>query len=172
HYTGQEKLTPMASWVTLAMGLDWQKPPRLQNSPSFHYVHSGQWRYEKGFPEPAPKTGPFAVEHTMDIQALAVRSGWLPFYPQFSRNPLDIVRDARAAGAHDDAGVVQQVVEQVKHGQLRFAVHEPDMAANWPRVWLIWRANAIPSSAKGQEGMAWARQISHTLGQLAAMSGS
>lgn len=151
HYTGQEKLTPMASWVTLAMGLDWQKPPRLQNSPSFHYTHSDQWRYEKGFPEPAPKDGPFAVEHTMDIQALAVRSGWLPFYPQFSRNPLEIVRDARAAGAGDAAAVIAQVVEQVKRGQLRFAVHEPDMAANWPRVWLIWRANAIHSSSKGQE---------------------
>ena len=47
HYTGQEKLTPMASWSTLAMALDWIRPPRLQNGPSFHYVHSDQWRYEK-----------------------------------------------------------------------------------------------------------------------------
>jgi nitrate reductase alpha subunit len=150
HYTGQEKLTPMASWVTLAMALDWSKPPRLQNGPSFHYVHSDQWRYERGFPEPAPTTGPLAVEHTMDVQARAVRSGWLPFYPQFSRNPLDVVREARAGGA-DDAQVVKQVVEQLRRGQLHFAVQEPDMAANWPRVWLIWRANAIHTSAKGHE---------------------
>jgi nitrate reductase alpha subunit len=151
HYTGQEKLTPMASWVTLAMALDWSKPPRLQNGPSFHYVHSDQWRYDKGFPEPRPETGPFAVDHTMDVQARAVRSGWLPFYPQFSRNPLDVVREARAGGATDDGAVVAQVVEQLRRGQLRMAVHEPDMAVNWPRVWLIWRANAIHSSAKGHE---------------------
>ncbi|HET7100859.1 MAG TPA: molybdopterin-dependent oxidoreductase, partial [Terriglobia bacterium] len=51
HYTGQEKLTPMASWSTLAMALDWTRPPRLQNGPSFHYVHSNQWKYEKAFPD-------------------------------------------------------------------------------------------------------------------------
>ena len=151
HYTGQEKLSPMASWVTLAMALDWVKPPRLQNSPSFHYVHSDQWRYEKGFPEPGPAQGPFAVDHTMDLQVRAVRSGWLPFFPQFSRSPLEVVREARAAGADSAAAVQQHVVDQLRFGKLRFAVQEPDLAANWPRVWLIWRANAIHTSAKGHE---------------------
>lgn len=151
HYTGQEKLSPMASWAMLAMALDWCQPPRLQNGPSFHYVHSDQWRYEKGFPEPGPATGPFAVGHTMDVQARAVRSGWLPFFPQFSRSPLALAREARAAGATTAAEVEQHVAEQLRRGQLRFAVQEPDMAANWPRVWLIWRANAIHTSAKGHE---------------------
>ncbi len=57
HYTGQEKLVPAASWSTLAMALDWTAPPRLQNGPSFHYVHSDQWRYEKGPAETHPPGG-------------------------------------------------------------------------------------------------------------------
>ncbi|MDT9196566.1 molybdopterin-dependent oxidoreductase [Limnospira fusiformis KN01] len=47
HYVGPEKLAPNSSGSTLAFALDWQKPPRLQNTPNFHYVHSGQWRYER-----------------------------------------------------------------------------------------------------------------------------
>ncbi len=32
----------------------------------------------------------------MDMQVRAVRQGWLPFYPQFPENPLDVVKQARA----------------------------------------------------------------------------
>ena len=87
HYTGQEKLAPVASWSTLAMALDWTAPPRLQNGPSFHYVHSDQWRYEKGPVEAQPAEAARLPEHVMDLQADAVRMGWLPFYPQFDREP-------------------------------------------------------------------------------------
>ena len=38
HYVGQEKVVPISSWQTVAMGLDWQKPPRVQNTPSFHWT--------------------------------------------------------------------------------------------------------------------------------------
>ncbi len=150
-YTGQEKLTPAASWSTLAMALDWTRPPRLQNGPSFHYVHSDQWRYEKAFPDYHPPSGPFAREHFMDLQAAAVRMGWLPFYPQFNRNPIEIVKEAEAAGARGDNEIGNWIVEQLRSGKLRFAVEDPDAPENWPRVWLIWRANAIHTSAKGHE---------------------
>ena len=30
-------------------------------------------------------------------------------------------------------------------------MEDPDASENWPRVWIIWRANAILSSAKGHE---------------------
>ena len=33
HYIGQEKLAPMASWSTIAMALDWIRPPRLAEWP-------------------------------------------------------------------------------------------------------------------------------------------
>ncbi|MGH8115002.1 MAG: molybdopterin dinucleotide binding domain-containing protein, partial [Rhodanobacteraceae bacterium] len=64
---------------------------------------------------------------------------------------LELVREARAAGAQTPEEIQNWVVEQLRHGKLRFAVREPDSAINWPRVWLIWRANAIHSSAKGHE---------------------
>jgi nitrate reductase alpha subunit len=151
HYTGQEKLAPAASWSTLAMALDWAHPPRLQNGPSFHYVHSDQWRYEAAFPDTHPDAGPFAKPHVMDLQADAVRMGWLPFYPQFDRNPIEVVREAETAGARSPADIVAWVVDQLKSKRLRFAVTDPDAPNNWPRVWLIWRANAMFASAKGHE---------------------
>ena len=32
-----------------------------------------------------------------------------------------------------------------------FSVEDPDAEENWPRVWFIWRGNALMSSAKGHE---------------------
>ena len=34
---------------------------------------------------------------------------------------------------------------------MKLAVDDPDAAQNWPRVWFIWRGNAILASAKGHE---------------------
>jgi nitrate reductase alpha subunit len=155
HYVGQEKLAPVAPWATLAGALDWGRPPRFQNTPSFHYVHSDQWRYERTADErrlnPTPQGGPLVDGHTIDHQVRAVRKGWLPFFPQFDRNPLDVVREARAGGAASDAEVVSAVVRQLKDGKLKLAVEDPDAEESWPRVFLIWRGNALSSSAKGQE---------------------
>jgi nitrate reductase alpha subunit len=44
HYTGQEKVRPEVGWANLAFGLDWNKPPRQQNSTSFFYFATDQWR--------------------------------------------------------------------------------------------------------------------------------
>src|SRR3970040_1313992 len=87
----------------------------------------------------------------MDLQVKAVRNGWLPFYPQFNRSSLEIVREALAAGASTDEEIVAHSLRQLKSGQLRFAVEDPDAPENWPRVWYIWRGNALLSSAKGHE---------------------
>lgn len=153
HYVGQEKLAPLASWSTLAFALDWTKPPRLQNAPSFHYVHSGQWRYERSFGDyySGSKDHPMAQGHTIDLQIKAVRQGWLPFYPQFNRNSLELVKEARQAGAKTDQEIKQWLVQQLKEKKIHFAVEDPDAPENWPRVWYIWRGNALMSSAKGHE---------------------
>ena len=88
----------------------------------------------------------------MDTQAQAVRLGWLPFYPQFDRSSLELVREAEAAGAKTDAGdLAHWVVKQLKDGPLRFAVEDPDAPENWPRLWFIWRGNALSRRAKGHE---------------------
>jgi len=153
HYVGQEKLTLIAPWVSLAFALDWVKPPRRQQTPTWHYVHSDQWRYEGEFTEyaPVPPEARWARGHAMDLEALAVRLGWMPFYPQFNKNPLGIVREAQAAGAGSDEEVVRWTVERIKDDEIRFAVDDPDAPENWPRVWIIWRGNAMASSAKGAE---------------------
>jgi nitrate reductase alpha subunit len=155
HYVGQEKLAPVAPWAALAFGLDWSRPPRLQNAPSYHYVHSDQWRYESGedLPglNPGAAAGPTTAGHTLDHQVRAVRLGWLPFFPQFDRSPAEVVRQAEADGARTDAEVVEWVVRRLKERKLRFAVEDPDAPASWPRLWIIWRGNALMSSAKGHE---------------------
>ncbi|CAG0940593.1 nitrate reductase / nitrite oxidoreductase, alpha subunit Nitrobacter [Anaerolineae bacterium] len=148
HYVGQEKLTLVAPWTSLAFALDWVKPPRRQQSPTWHYVNSDQWRYEGDFTDyaPVPPNAKWAKGHAMDHEARAVRLGWMPYYPQFNRNPLDLAREGKTSDE-----TIRSAVEQLKNGKLGFAVDDPDAQENWPRVWLIWRGNAIMSSAKGHE---------------------
>ncbi|MCC7463902.1 MAG: nitrate reductase subunit alpha [Gammaproteobacteria bacterium] len=153
HYVGQEKLAPVAPWNTLANALDWSKPPRWVQSPTWHYANSDQWRYEAEFTEyrTTPEQARWARGHSLDLEAKAVRLGWMPYAPHFNRNPLDIVRDAEDSGAQSETEIVAHVVGQVREQKLRFAVEDPDAEENWPRVWFIWRGNAIQSSAKGHE---------------------
>lgn len=154
HYVGQEKLAPQASWGPIAFGADWAGPPRLQNTPSFHYMHSDQWRYDGSFTEMCPvadDTTHLASGHTADKQALAVRLGWLPCYPQFTRSNFELVEEARAEGATTDDEIIANVVGKLKNRSLKFAMEDPDNPESFPRVWYIWRGNAILSSAKGHE---------------------
>ena len=154
HYVGQEKVVNQASWSAIAFGQDWGMAPRQQNTPSFHYVHSDQWRYERGYSayDCLPDHSELPVkDHTIDMQVRAVRRGWLPFFPQFNRSSLEVVREAAASGAQDDKQVIQYVAQKLKDGELGFAVEDPDAPENWPRVWFIWRGNAIGASAKGEE---------------------
>jgi nitrate reductase alpha subunit len=156
HYVGQEKLAPMESWSSIAFARDWTPASRLQNAPSWHYVNSDQWRYEKHFTDyhtvpQGQAPGSLAGGHTMDAQIRAVRNGWLPFYPQFNRNPLELVEEAERAGADSPEKIAEHTVNQLKRGTMKFSVEDPDAPENWPRVWFIWRGNALMASAKGHE---------------------
>ncbi len=157
HYVGQEKLAPAESWGTIAFAKDWYGAPRLQNTPSWHYVHTDQWRYEKDFTDyhtvpPNQGDDSLAKGHTMDVQIRAVRNGWMPFFPQFSKNSIDLVNEAiQATGSSEERDILDYVVKQLKSSELKFAVEDPDAAENWPRVWYIWRGNALMASAKGHE---------------------
>ncbi|MGE0192985.1 MAG: nitrate reductase subunit alpha [Planctomycetota bacterium] len=156
HYVGQEKLAPQEPWSAMAFAKDWYGAARLQNAPSWHYVHSDQWRYEREFtdyhtvPGGQPEDS-LARGHTMDAQVRAVRNGWLPFYPQFDRSPLRVAEEAQAAGARSDADIVKNVAERLVSRDLKFAVEDPDAPSAWPRIWFIWRGNALMSSSKGHE---------------------
>jgi len=156
HYVGQEKLAPMESWSAVAFARDWYPAPRLQNSPSWHYVNSDQWRYEREFSayQPFPRgsgSGALRGMHMIDLEVQAVRNGWLPFYPQFNRNPLEVTEAARKAGAKTPDEITSHIVRQLRERKLKFAVEDADAPENWPRVWFIWRGNALMASAKGHE---------------------
>lgn len=156
HYVGQEKLAPGEPWGAIAFAKDWYGPSRQQNAPSWHYVNTDQWRYEKAFTDyhTVPlkqEAGSLARGHTMDVQVKAVRNGWLPFYPQFNKNTIDYLRELAARGITSDEGVVDETVRQLKSRELKFSVEDPDAAENWPRVWYIWRGNALMASSKGHE---------------------
>ena len=152
HYVGQEKVAPLAPWNSIANGNDWVKPSRLQNAPSFWYMHSDQWRYDRNFVDYfKPETGEKMPMHAADFNAKAVRLGWLPFAPHFNDSTLKLMREAKAEGCESDAEIRAWLVARLKKGTTRFAIEDPDGAGNSPKVWFIWRGNAISSSAKGHE---------------------
>ncbi|MHC4822947.1 MAG: nitrate reductase subunit alpha [Planctomycetota bacterium] len=156
HYVGQEKLAPGEPWGNIAFAKDWVPASRLQNAPSWHYVNTDQWRYERTFADyhtvpPNQPENSMAVGHTIDANIRAVKNGWLPFYPQFDRSSIEVVHDARQAGATDEAGVVKYAVDNLKSKDMKFAIEKPDASECWPRLWFIWRGNALMSSAKGHE---------------------
>ncbi|MGB0989090.1 MAG: molybdopterin-dependent oxidoreductase, partial [Pseudoalteromonas spongiae] len=150
HYVGQEKLRPQTGWQPLAFGLDWSKPPRQMNGTSFFYNHSSQWRHEKvsmhEVLSPLANKNDFD-EHQLDYNIRAERMGWLPSAPQINMNPLQLTKDAKAAGmeAKDFA------VQQLKSGDIKFACEAPDAPENFPRNMFIWRSNLLGSSGKGHE---------------------
>jgi nitrate reductase alpha subunit len=162
HYVGQEKLAPVDAWGTIMSGKDWNKATRLQQGPIWHYINSDQWRYDGNQAEYnniPDGPNPLGNMHSADWTVMAVRNGWMPFYPQYNKSNFEIVEDARKAGATDDQGVVNYVVDKLKSKELLHSVADPDAPVNFPRVWFIWRGNALMSSAKGHEYM-----LNHYLG--------
>jgi nitrate reductase alpha subunit len=117
---------------------------------AYWYTHTDQWRYDRyradALASPLAR-GRLTGMHTMDAVALSARLGWMPSYPQFDRNPLDLADEAAAAGE----AVPAHVARRLQDGSLRFAVEDPDAPENWPRCLTLWRANLLGSSAKGDE---------------------
>jgi nitrate reductase alpha subunit len=150
HYVGQEKLRPQAGWAPLAFALDWGRPPRQQNSTSFFYVNTGQWRYEtlraSDILSPTAPPGPWDGA-IVDYNLKSVRMGWLPAYPTLRDNPLDIAGKAAAAGLE----VKDYVARGLGSGELSFAWEDPDSPENFPRNMFVWRSNLLGSSGKGHE---------------------
>ncbi len=153
HYVGQEKLAMFDSWGQIAHSLDWYRPPRLMNNPSFWYINTQMFKFDSAITDycNVPDKNALEFSHTADYNVRAVRMGWLPYYPQFNKSNLQIVEDAQRAGAKTDAEIIDYLVKQLKSGSIEFAIQDPDDPMNWPRVWFIWRGNALGSSARGQE---------------------
>ncbi|MDP4224212.1 MAG: molybdopterin-dependent oxidoreductase, partial [Bacteroidota bacterium] len=152
HYVGQEKLAPFDSWSTIMSGKDWGVPARFQQGPIWHYIHSDQWRYDNNQADYNSVPGnSFSTKHTADLIARSLRSGWMPFYPQYNRNNFDVAREAMQAGAGDNKRAAQFIVEALKNGELKYSVNDPDSEVNFPRILYMWRGNLLLSSGKGHE---------------------
>ncbi|MFK4145396.1 nitrate reductase subunit alpha [Streptomyces sp. NPDC004065] len=150
HYVGQEKVRPLTGYSALATAADWNRPARQMIQTAYWYLHSDQFRYDPFSADTlaaAGAGGPFAGMATADVIAASARMGWMPSYPTFDRNPLDLADEAAAAGRP----VAEHVVEELRAGRLGFAGEDPDAPENFPRVLTIWRANLLGSSAKGNE---------------------
>ncbi len=150
HYVGQEKLRPQAGWAPLAFALDWGRPPRQQNSTSAFYAHTGQWRYEtmKVNDLLSPTAPPGQWDGAIiDYNIRAERMGWLPSAPQLQTNPLQVAKDAAAAGMEPK----DYVAKSLKDGSLKLSCEDPDNPENWPRNLFVWRSNLLGSSGKGHE---------------------
>ena len=165
HYVGQEKLRPQSGWAPLAFALDWGRPPRQQNSTSFFYAHTDQWRYETvGIDEILSPTAPAGSWDgaLIDYNVRAERMGWLPSAPQLRQNPLDLAKKAQAAGLEPK----DYVPKALKSGELQMACEDPDHPDNWPRNMFVWRSNLLGSSGKGHEYF-----LKHLLGTTHGVQG-
>ena len=83
----------------------------------------------------------------IDYNVRAERMGWLPRAPQLQTNPLQVVRDAQAAGVDPK----DYAVKALKDGSLAMSCEDPDHPSNWPRNLFVWRSNLLGSSGKGHE---------------------
>ena len=165
HYVGQEKLRPQTGWTALAFALDWARPPRQQNSTSFFYAHTDQWRYEQL--KVADILSPLADKSEfpgslIDYNVRAERMGWLPSAPQLQANPLHLAKAATTAGL--DAR--EYVIQKLQSGDLRMSCEDPDHPDNWPRNLFVWRSNLLGSSGKGHEYF-----LKHLLGTTHGVQG-
>ncbi|MDR6864808.1 nitrate reductase subunit alpha [Phycicoccus sp. 3266] len=150
HYVGQEKARPITGWAQMAFALDWVRPPRQMIQTAYWYLHTDQHHYdhyEAGSLAGATGTGMLDDRSTHELLQQSARLGWMPSYPTFDRNPLDLVDEAEAEGRSPADHVVAGLTDR----SLRFACEDPDAPENWPRVLMMWRANLLGSSAKGNE---------------------
>ncbi len=166
HYVGQEKVRPITGYSQYATAADWNRPPRQNIGTAFWYLATDQWRYD-GLPasslSSALARGTFEGRTTADCLVDSVKRGWMPAYPTFSRNPLDLCDEAEAAGKEPAA----HIVDSLSDGSLHYAVEDPDAPENFPRVISIWRANILGSSGKGNEYF-----LKHLLGTDSAVRAS
>ncbi len=166
HYVGQEKVRPLTGYNQYSSAADWVRPARNMIGTAFWYLATDQWRYD-GLPadqlaSPLAK-GLFEGRTTADCLVESTKRGWMPSYPTFDRNPLDLVDEARAAGVEP----AQYVVDSLTDGTLHYSVEDPDAPENFPRVLNVWRANILGSSGKGNEYF-----LKHLLGTDAAVRAS
>jgi len=149
HYVGQEKLAPTDSWATIAFARDWVDAVRLQQTPIWHYINTCQYRYDgKTSKYNTAPENELTKKHMADLIFKSVRMGWMPFYPQFNKNTLELNKEFESNNPEE---IKKNVLEKLKSKEIEYAIEDPDSEINFPRIWYIWRGNAIAGSMKGHE---------------------
>ena len=130
HYVGQEKVRPITGFSQVAFALDWNRPPRHQAATPFWYLATEQWRYEAfSADELASPLGEGSSRAPLRRPLRkAARMGWLPAYPSFDRNPLDLTAGRRGRG-HPPA---DYVVRELKAGTPALRRRGPRRARELP----------------------------------------
>jgi nitrate reductase alpha subunit len=150
HYVGQEKVRPVTGHSMYATASDWSRPARTMIGTAYFYLATDQWRYDTAGPDRLSSPlgdNAFAGRSPSDLIAASARMGWMPSYPTFNWNSLDLADAVRDSGRP----AAEWIPEEVAAGRLRFACEDPDAEENWPRVLTVWRSNLLGSSAKGDE---------------------
>ncbi|WML44921.1 nitrate reductase subunit alpha [Neobacillus sp. PS3-40] len=150
HYVGQEKVRPLEGFSAIAMARDWGGPPRLHTGTSFFYFVTEQWKYDDQsmVDQVSPLVDKPRYNHGADYNYLGTRLGWTPSYPQFDKNPIKMVGES---GLTDKDEIVRSIVKDVKEGNTKFAIQNPEDPKTFPKVMFVWRGNLIGSSSKGHE---------------------
>ena len=151
HYVGQEKVRPITGYTQIANALDWNRPPRNMIQTAYWYLHTDQFRYDQFGADTLSATtgkGQLAGKSTADVIAQSARMGWMPSYPTFDRNPLDLSDDAAAAG---QAGRRSTSSSSSSPATSTSPARTRTRPSNYPRILSIWRANLLGSSGKGNE---------------------
>ena len=139
HYVGQEKARPLTGLTNMANALDWSRPPRHMIGTGFWYMHTDQFRqdgYSTDYLQSPLGKGELKNVHTADVVARSVRMGWMPFYPQFPENSLDLADKAEEAVARGEAkDNADYLAQRLNSGDLEFSVElaaYPDAVALEP----------------------------------------
>ncbi|WNS73568.1 nitrate reductase subunit alpha [Bacillus sp. DTU_2020_1000418_1_SI_GHA_SEK_038] len=152
HYVGQEKVRPIEGFSQIAFANDWVKSPRFMNGTSFFYFATEQFRYEYQAEEKVTEWGSkYSHVHPADFNALSARLGWLPSFPQWSENSLDVMKEARERFKEDDQAIIKDVAKQIAEGKINYAIENPNDPRNFPRIFFNWRSNLLGDSGKGHE---------------------
>ncbi|MEH7107065.1 molybdopterin-dependent oxidoreductase, partial [Bacillus sp. JJ1764] len=150
HYVGQEKVRPLEGWQTIALARDWGGPPRLHAATPFFYFVTEQWKYDDQSVEDqiSPLIEKPRYKHSGDYYSLATRLGWTPAYPQFDKNSIKLIDQTKLDQKEE---IIQSIVNDIKQGNTKFAIQNPEDPKSFPKVMFVWRGNLIGSSSKGHE---------------------
>ena len=131
-----------------------EAPAAASRRPSGTTCNSDQWRYEGDFTDYCGRARRMpAGQRAMPSTRSPGRCGWAgcPSIPSSTAIRSSWCAQAEEAGAQDRRGDRRVDGGAAEARKLRFAVNDPDAPENWPRVWLIWRGNALLASGKGHE---------------------